>query len=332
MRVIQTISRTLLLAGALAAGAQGQSPYDPIPPDQVALRYYTARVLDNQELIAVAEELFGARILLGSEDGDSFGAQHFLALSGSIIVRDTAQRADAILVKLAEIEDALFPPEPESESAHDGSSQLELLEYSPRHLSCRSAFNALSGFQRSISVPPPGNGRWTEVPTISFFEEGGLILVRETPEKLAEIRALLERIDAPVPQAMFTLMILRGLDQPSQAPDDLPPELTESLARLTPIKGFELLATSAVRGALRGGLVVNATASMDQGPDMGLVLEIRASAYDPARRELTIERCRFLEKTSEQSFETALALRAGEYTVIGAVGSDPLFVVLRMEL
>ena len=34
----------------------------------------------------------------------------------------------------------------------------------------------------------------------------------------------------------------------------------------------------------------------------------------------------------DQGFETALSLRPGEYTVIGSTGSDPLFVVLRMQL
>jgi hypothetical protein len=54
-----------------------------------------------------------------------------------------------------------------------------------------------------------------------------------------------------------------------------------------------------------------------------------AAGYDRETGALPITRCRF-EATTGQEFETSLTLRAGEYTVLGAAGVDPLFVVLHV--
>jgi hypothetical protein len=200
--VIKTVSRSLFLAGALAIGAQGQvsghvREVEVIPPDQLTLRYYTSRVLDNEELVRVAEELFGRSVEVSSpEEERTFSLPRFLTLKDSVIVRDTAQRADAILLELAEIEDALYPPEEDSEPALDPVS----FEYAPRFLTTNAAWDALQGFRRMFRVPTPAGG-WVEVDNMSIFEERNMLLMRETPERLAEIRALLATVDVPVPQA-----------------------------------------------------------------------------------------------------------------------------------
>jgi hypothetical protein len=336
MKAIQTITRCLLLAGCLAATAEGQIPAssdEPISPDQLALRYYTPRVLDNDELLNVAQELFGPRILIGSPDGDSFGAAHFLLLQGSIIVRDSTQRAEAILVELAEIENALYPPEEDSDPAP--RSKLESFEYAPRFLTIDAAQDALEGFRRTVRVPTPDGG-WVEVDNMSKFEERHMLLVRETPERLADIRRLLETVDVPVPQASFTFLLIRAQAAGAAASKELPAELVEHLGRLLPTQSFELVASGLMRGSVRGELSVQT----GQAPHSQYTIQLEPAAFDPTTRELTLERCGFLgeeatpdgEWQTHHRIEAALSLRAGEYTVIGAVGSDPLFVVLRMEL
>lgn len=332
-QAIQTVVfQILFLAGALGAGAQGPlRDSEPISPDQLVLRYYTPQYLDDEELVKVAASLFGPTIWVATPDGSPYTPQRFLTLQDTVIVRDRAERADAILRELAEIENAIYPPEEHPETAPEQA--LESLEYAPRFLTTSAALDALRGYQRAIQLPTPDGG-WVGFDNMSAFEERHMLLVRETPDRMAEIRRLLGTVDVPVPQASFTFLLIRG--QAGEAPGkELPAELVQHLGRLLPAQSFELIATGLMRGSVRSPLSLRTGVG-----DHQYTLELEPAAFDPTSRELTLQRCAF-QDTEEMpdgswetghEFETALSLRAGEYTVIGAVGSDPLFVVLRMEL
>jgi hypothetical protein len=109
------------------------------------------------------------------------------------------------------------------------------------------------------------------------------------------------------------------------------------------MEGFELLSTGLLRSSVRDRLHVSTRSSDDVRFNLSLV----PAAFDPETGELTLDKCAFVAQTrapspagaanqatswDEQSFETALSLRAGEYTVLGSVGPDPLFVVLKLTL
>jgi len=340
---IRTTLTGLLLLAALPAGA-AQRPVEEsaLPVGELALRYYTPRDVDRDELVDVAEELFGERLLVLDARGQLDNVHRFLKIEYSILVRDEVARAEEILATLAEIEESLYPSDPEEPQA-EGRSRLESFEYAPRFLSSKSVYNALGPYRREIRMPPPpGGGAYTDVDNIDLFEERNMIFVRETPEKLGEIRALLEAIDTPVPQATFSFMVIRGLAAgDAGGGSELPAELTQHLRRMVPVQGFDLLATGVLRSSTRDRLQLEMRA--DDTTQFELSLD--PAAFDREGGELTVRRFRFQVSTlvrgsdpesgetrEHQGFETAFSLRGGEYTVLGSVGEDPLFAVLRMDL
>jgi hypothetical protein len=161
-----------------------------------------------------------------------------------------------------------------------------------------------------------------------------MLLVHENPERLAEIRARLATVDVPVPQATFSYLIVRGhrTGAAGDASSGLPDELTRDLQAMIPVQRLELVASGVLRASLQSDFGIET----DFDVNTRFELRARPSAFDRESGELTLHECRFRATTrdpqSDQGFETALSLRPGEYTVIGSTGSDPLFVVLRMQL
>lgn len=319
--------------------SQENAGYEPLAADSLVLRYYRPQRVDSDDLIQVATELYGHQLLVrtetpGQSPSDAW-VPHFLELEESILVRDTPRQAELIVASLREIEQNVAPEEPAQPSSRRGG--LESFHYRPRNLSVQAALEALRPYQGTLSKPPVGGaGQWIQVEAITGSPNTGTVFVRETAERLAEIRAYLEQIDVPIPQATFHYLILVGSDEGASDPA-LPQELASNLARLVPANHFEIVSSGLVRGSVSQPIDV-----ADQSGISSYELELKPASFDAATRQLNVERCSFVferreaqdqgRRSSRQSFRTAATLRDGEYTALGAVGPDPVFVVLRMEL
>ncbi len=346
-----------LAALALLGGPAATQDSYGVKHDELVLRYYTPQYVDIDELVDVGQQLFGFNqyVEIGvDEDGDTeYGiVQRFLTLDNSIIVRDSLERAEEIMAKFEEMEAAMHPREAGGSAPEPEGPALESFQYTPRFLQIDQAYEALGSYQRLINVPPPpGGGAYTQVRNISTFNDRPVLLIRETADRIAEMRALLAVVDVPLPQATFTLYLVRGVDGAEEAGDgNLPADVSKALARMLPMGHFETISSAVLRASVQGSIGLNTEA--DGGETRFSVL-MRPVAYDAETGTLTISKLSFksTEKTydeivdasgntrqsfagwdKEQSFETSLTLRAGEYTVIGSVGSAPLFVVLRMDV
>lgn len=313
-----------------------------VKESELVLRYYTPMEVHGlDELEGVAARLFGPRTTYVGSDGTWSVTDRFLELDDTLIIRDSAENAEEIVRTLREIEAQVHAPEPEE--PEEPPISIETFEYRPRY----GRIRGLERFWRELVLPPTDmfdGGRIVE--NISD-QGGGTIFVQETPARMAAIREYLERVDVPVQQATFSFLVIRGLDTAGVAEvgaGGVPAELSEHLRRLVPMEGFRLLSTGLLRSSVRDPLRISTRSSADVRFDLSL----QPAAFDPETGELTLEKCAFVAQTrapspngggaqagaawDEQSFETALSLRAGEYTVLGSVGPDPLFVVLKLTL
>jgi hypothetical protein len=244
-------------------------------------------------------------------------------LGDNVVLYDTEVYVTRMLASLKELDQ----PGPGADQGN--SAQLMTIEYTPNFISLDVALSALGSFQRHVS------DRESTYQNISFARERGLLVVRETKDRLAEIEALLMRIDTPKPQVLITCYLVRGGDTAG----DLPEELSSNLEKLVPGFRFEQVGF----GMLQSAVVPNTLVSLKLDTNYGDSFELSFApiAFDQATSSLSVANCTLFKRGAQAGtvsagdarsrvFSTDTLFRGNEYTVLGASGMDPIFVVIRV--
>ncbi len=288
-----------------------------LDPDRAVLRTFRPRYADLRDLLETALSLEGRLLAVGDDV-----RPNLTELGDTLVVYDEEARAARILDLLEELDRgaaATGPP-------------LEVLTWRPRHVPLRNLERALQPFQRTIVEP----GQWRGSPgssarNISVVDDQGVLVVRDSPDRLARIQALLEEVDQPRPQGLLTCLVLRAaVGAGGKAP---PREVVEALARVLPDVEFVVDAAGLLRTSL--GPVGELRQELASATGQRYLLELRLGAWDAESGALDLARCSFAlledEEEPQEVFTTAPTIYAGEYAVIGAVGADPLLLVLQVQ-
>jgi hypothetical protein len=167
-----------------------------------------------------------------------------------------------------------------------------------------------------------------DVDNVTRVEAPDRLVLRDTPDNVKAMLDLIERIDVPAPQLMVHCWLLHGVDRESGG--DLPRELTDSLKKLVPFAGFERQSLAVLRTSIVAGQEQELSGEFERGDErLRFQLKLIPAGYDPRTQLLTLSRASFQASTG-QEFATAAVVKMGEYVVLGAAGSDPIFVVLRV--
>jgi type II secretory pathway component GspD/PulD (secretin) len=150
-----------------------------------------------------------------------------------------------------------------------------------------------------------------------------MLLVHDTPEQVEKIKAFIAGIDRPLQQVTITYYVVSGTTEVDDAAPAIPAELVENLKRLVPAKAYWLELSGVLRGSVSGKMTIQ-----DELRHMELLLA--PSSFSAQDATLGLEACRF--EFQKRAFSTAVTLREGEYTVIGAAGDSPVFLVLRLGI
>ena len=67
---------------------------------------------------------------------------------------------------------------------------------------------------------------------MTFVQEQGSVIVRDTPTRVQAIKELLARVDVPSPQVLFTCYVITGSDSESEGEGSLPKELVVGMREL----------------------------------------------------------------------------------------------------
>lgn len=242
--------------------------------------------------------------------------------AGGFLINDTAENADRIAATVRTIDTPHGGSRPE-----DSLEGLEVLEYQPRYTSSRELREILSPFWRNLRQPGGST-----VHNIAVMSERGLLVIRDTPERLAEIQAILARVDAPEEQILLVCMLVRGTHE-AEGASSLSADLVRTLSATSSYERFEIESTSVLQLSATPG---NQVSLMLEGATEHFQFNMTPYAYDSETGTLALVDCKFnRHKPQGQSgfhaplFTTNLLLRAGRETVVGSTGRDPLFVVLR---
>ena len=274
-------------------------------PSETHVHYVDVEHADAYELATLFTELFPR----GSEPG---AMPAFHAYRDRLLVQTAGPDASRYLDAIAALDVA----------GDSGASSSRTKAYSLRakHLTQEQVLRALEPFH-GLSLGVVGDGT---------------VVVRGPERDVDEAVNVVVNMDRPQPQVRYVVHLLRAAEpdeelEPDAAP--LPEALVANLAELVPARAFERLATAAVRAGALEPVVLESTADGRRR----LQLELRPGAYDPASGALTLDRCGVTlthelmdGKPERQTFQTSTTLTVGEYTVLGAVGRDPLLLVLQV--
>jgi hypothetical protein len=275
--------------------------------DELVLKYFTPAHANSAELADVARELFGPTlpVALGADEEEYIA--HFISLGPTLVVQDGPKNAERILETLRQLDVEI--------GRGSGGSTLARLEYSPRHVGLQSLLEGLATLPR------------LEARSVA---ESHMVVLSGAEDSITAARELVARIDVPAPQVLLTCHLIRGLASGTSTAS-LPRELVDNLKLILPMQAFELVSLNAVQAAVRGQPIRLAT---EAGLRLRYELNLQPEVYDAEQSTLSLSHCVFelTDETQSKQYrlETGLDLRAGEFVVLGALGDEPLFVVLRV--
>lgn len=230
-------------------------------------------------------------------------------------------------------------------------------EFRPRHVPLELLQQALQPFERFLLVGPN-----EQRANFNWIVPANLLLVEERDERLEEIATLIERIDRPAPQLQVTALILQSnpLGTAAGGTAGLPAELGQALALMAPSAEFSVLSSAVLRCTVRPDRRCKLSSSEDLSKSVASEaaahlagvppasnpsrwdLSFVPAAFDAEHGTLELSQCNFelqrgqgrgapASNSANQSFETEFTAIVGEWTVIGAVGAQPVFVALRLD-
>lgn len=297
------------------------APTEPLS----AVEYYTPTRAPAEELRNLVVQLFNSGGV-GTVFGRNEPPPTFLTYGRSVVMRYRDDKIGELVALVAELDAQWSGQRGDADDA-----ELVSLEYRARNVTLDNLANALAPFSHPITLFD-GMSRY-QVSNMSFLDDRGLVVARGPQAEIEQIEAVLKRIDVPQQQVLVTCYLIRGTEA-AGGESRLPKELTTNLAKLVPFAGFESLAM----GILRSDALTRMTMTVDYAPSEKFDLGLRPRAFDAETGSLTLEQCEFGlsrgmgETHSTQRFTTSAAIHAGEYTVLGAVGAEPIFVVLHLTL
>jgi hypothetical protein len=319
------------LAAPTAAQEATQSPVkQPLATFQVGelqLSHFTPRNTSAVELWEALAPFYARDLLVEAETG-VLGRRiaNMSLFADTLVIFDSPEQSERIVAAAQHLEEILEASAGRDAAAAESSARYEVMELRPRFVTLDTLLGALSGFQRTLTLLDEHGYEYEKVNT-GLVREPGLLVVRDTPENLQQMRRIVKGVDRPAPQVMLVAQLVQASD--GQGDTGLPEELVTNLARLVGRDAFELLTTSTLRASAAPGSEVRMQLdTMVRAYSLGM----RVVAYDPETRALTVENCALLALATQgdERFRTACTIHAGEYTVLGSSGDTPIFTVLRL--
>jgi hypothetical protein len=300
-----------------------QRPQLPlVSENELVLVKIVPKLIDAHMLRSTADRLFGRRFYVGEVMAGARGpVQNILSVGNTIVVYDTKDRIRTITQGLAELEQAAGVKETVA------LEPVEVLEYAPSHVSSDSLERAIRAYIG------PTTRRTRSSTQVSSVDELNRIIVRGKASELGKVRDFITKIDVPKPQVSVTCWIVQGSTvarEGSRLP--LPDELAKNLNKLVSFPHLNALGMGLVRTSVESGSSIKMSIELE---GFGTAdIDFRPESFDPKTGTLGIVNCKCSvqnkESRSRQTFTTSTSVAAGGYTVLGALGSRPIFVALKL--
>jgi len=170
---------------------------------------------------------------------------------------------------------------------------------------------------------------------LGYVRERGMVLVRGSAANVAKVKTILNALDVAPPSLMITCYIVQGRKEKGAV--GVPAALVRDLSALVPYEGFELLSSGMLPSNASKELEFNVEFTGERGE---FELKMSPSAYDEGKGLLSLSsiKCQMSlfdtidgkRTRNQRSFSTSTSVATDQFTVLGAVGADPVFVAVRM--
>lgn len=312
MYSIRTLATVLALTPFLAPVVQHAEDDGILTVDDVVLEHFTPMHAPASHLHQLAYDIAGIQRDVYATNGmDYTTVNNLFAFGDSIMIYDTPEAAASATALLTSLDQAY-------ESSHEAE---EVVSVPIRYLSQERMHQLLPTFFDGTYV---------------IVNEQSTVLLSGNTQDTQRVKALIESLDKPAPQVMLSCYLVKGTNTPDINDDRIPKDLETHLASLLSYESLELYSHAVLRTTVHP---TTGSIEMWMAPDNDErhgVLELSPGGFDSETGTLTLNECSF-SLAYEQGpptpvFSTSTAIRAGEYTVLGATGLSPMFVVLRFDL
>ncbi len=328
-------ARTLQPGGA-AASAQ-ESTQRVLTEDQVGLSFFRPRHERARNLVRYAAELTESQLYVATSMGVVKHRDRFVLVGDSIGVQGDEAGRSAGLSFLKELDEYIGQTQAEAPVALDTLVRTVRL----RSLSVGSAMQLLDTMAQTVER--------------HVVVESATIILRGPTADVARAETLLLEVDRPTPQMSLTVTLLEASDDTTKPVAQ--GELGQALGALMPGKSFR----EAGRFVVRGGVSGSAPLELSTGFGAGAVqskffLRAASRSWDAERGVLTLGQCEVQSERprfstdvlavvngkaetqevvagfDKEGLTTDLTLKQDQDTVVGALGSTTLLVVLRFHV
>jgi hypothetical protein len=316
---------TLLLALLPVAPAQEDAGSETVVVDQLVFRIIPYPDGVDWRAVEPVVRLHERTIQVRQPNGAITEVVNIDRTDEGWLIIDTATEGQAIEAAVAKVVASLTKG-PSQEPPAD----LVLETYVPRFVEAVRLYQLLKPLQRTVyDAPAPGRDQFGGRANVTFQESPSLLVLQDTAQQVARMKALLAQVDKAAPQMLLTCWLVGEGDWGLEPAAPLPPELTENLRRLLPWSEPRAVATAMLRLSVVAGDERKLEGSfMGIGDRQRFELVFKPAGVDESGRQLALQRIQF-ECTDGQGFDTSAVLTVGEYTVLGVAGDRPLLVALR---
>ncbi|MEZ6015680.1 MAG: hypothetical protein R3F49_11235 [Planctomycetota bacterium] len=346
---------TCIASPASTAASWAQEPEARTPvvfpsEDQIGLTLFRPQNIDARMLIKYAGELTDRQVAFTAPSVKTGMPEvrfrdRFLQIEQAVGVQgDSKGRAEAVAL-LAELD------------ARIGAMRNEA---SPEPKTVTRTLRL-----RSLRMDVVSNLLGVMAPTLErqFVPETGTVILRGASAEVARAEALLLEVDQPTPQMTLHIKLIEAVDagvNVSTLGAAVGGDLAASLAQLLPGKAFRDAGQFMLRASVSGVAPIEISSGIGdsaQQPQRRFKFRAASRGWDAERGVLSFGACEFVHerptfktavtsvtqsggRTEESTFSgytsegltTELALRRDEQTVLGSVGDNALFIVLRFTV
>ena len=280
------------------------------------MKTFRPRFVDARELHNATHEMLHGRLMLTeAETGEAVQGTTVQHLGDTLLLYDLPASLERNLAILRQVDE-------EHGAAHANPKVTQ--EYEPRYLSLDSIGQSLRPFMK------PG-----QAPNFHMVEQRGVMVLCDTRETVDDMLRFLARVDVAPPQVLLTCCLVRPGEADGAEVLGLPSELVSGMRKLTAIDAFHASAMGMVRSSVAPDRSISIL--LDAGEEGFFELYLETAAFDKTTRTLSLSEVTLRTRNSGRYdagvtlFQTSTTVESGEYTVLGATGKDPLFVVLQSK-
>lgn len=314
-------------------GKQGSRsiPTETISEDLLVLLRVTPKNMSVTQLYELGSQLWGRRFMVARIGGTR---SNLLVTGNTLLIHDTEERAVRIHKNLTTLD-----AEAEQGKQQGGDLTTEVIPL--QYVNVNDMTNALTSYRRSVNLYK--NGQASRINTLAASQQTNSLIVRDTSENISAIKKVVARLDKPAPKArnlMLQALVIQGNKDPGGTLP-VPEELKRGLSKLVPYPHFRTLGMGIVNCKVSDG--ADARLGVDLGTGSSCTLELKDMQINGGNLDIGALQCRLVMRTpidgkqpngpantSGQDLNTSLSAELGGYTVLGAMGQNPYFIVLKV--